>query len=316
LDGVDEDWVDAGNRRQAFYTQLGPGQHQFQVIAANSDGVWNNEGATLIFTIPPTFVQTKTFLVLCIAGIAALLTMLYRARLTQVSTRMRFQLEARMAERERIARELHDTLLQGFQGLMLRFQSVANRIAPDQPAFRLIEEAMTRGDEVLAEGRDRVRNLRGAEIAESLPNALQKRAQELSTGSDAEVRVVIEGTVRMLHPVVNDELVAICNEVLTNAFRHSRAKSIDIDIVYRRRSLDVRIRDDGIGIDAAVIAHGRQGHFGLAGMRERAQKVRATLHISSRRNAGTEVEIVVPASVAYAKRLARADRGTLHASDE
>ncbi|MBB6095836.1 signal transduction histidine kinase/ligand-binding sensor domain-containing protein [Povalibacter uvarum] len=316
LDGVDEDWVDAGNRRQAFYTQLGPGEHQFQVIAANSDGVWNSEGATLIFTIPPTFVQTKTFLALCIAGFAALLTMLYRARLTQVSARMRFQLEARMAERERIARELHDTLLQGFQGLMLRFQSVANRIAPDQPAYRLIEEAMTRGDEVLAEGRDRVRSLRGTEIAESLPNALQKRAQELSAGSDAEVRVVIEGTVRMLHPVVNDELVAICNEALTNAFRHSRAKNIDIDIVYRRRSLDVRIRDNGIGIDAAVLAHGRQGHFGLAGMRERAQKIRATLHLSSRSNAGTEVEIVVPASAAYAKRLVRVDKGTLHAADQ
>jgi signal transduction histidine kinase len=302
LEDVDEDWVDAGNRRQAFYTQLGPGEHRFRVMAANSDGVWNEAGADFTFTIPPTFLESTTFKALSLVAIAALLTFLYRARLTQVSARMKSQLEARMLERERIARELHDTLLQGFQGLMLRFQSVADLISPDQPARALLEEAMTRGDEVLAEGRDRVRDLRGSAVSDELPIALQKSAANFAIGSSTEVRVVVEGTARALHPVVNDELIAICNEAIANAFKHASARNIDIDIVYRRRRLDVRIRDNGAGIDPKVIENGKKGHYGLAGMRERAQKIRASFTLSSRINVGTEVEIILPASVAYAKR--------------
>ncbi len=305
LEGVDEDWVDAGNRRQAFYTQLGPGEHRFRVTAANSDGVWNQEGANFTFTIPPTFLQSKTFKALCILVIAVLWTLAYRARLAQVSARMKSQLEARMLERERIARELHDTLLQGFQGLMLRFQSVADLISPDQPARAMIEDAMTRGDQVLAEGRDRVRDLRGAEISDELPNALQKSTANLATGSSPEIRVVVEGTARALHPVVNDELIAICNEAIANALKHANARNIDVDIVYRRRRLDVRIRDNGVGIDMKVIENGRKGHYGLAGMRERAQKIRASFTLSSRTNVGTEVELTLPATVAYAKRTER-----------
>lgn len=309
LEGVDDDWVDAGNRRQAFYTQLGPGEHRFRVMAANSDGVWNHEGSSLTFTIPPTFLQSKPFTALCIIAIAALLTFAYRARLAQVSARMKSQLEARMLERERIARELHDTLLQGFQGLMLRFQSVADLISPDQPARSLIEDAMTRGDEVLAEGRDRVRNLRGSEISEDLPSALHKSAAKFAIGSAPEVHVVVEGTARPLHPVVNDELIAICSEAIANAFKHANARNIDVDIVYRRRRFDVRIRDNGVGIDPRVIDNGRKGHYGLAGMRERAQKIRASFTLSSRSNMGTEVEITLPASVAYAKRPERRQWG-------
>jgi signal transduction histidine kinase/ligand-binding sensor domain-containing protein len=308
LEGVDDEWVDAGNRRQAFYTQLGPGEHHFRVTAANSDGVWNQQGTSLTFTIEPTFLQTKTFKALCIFAIATLLTFAYRARLAQVSARMKHQLEARMLERERIARELHDTLLQGFQGLMLRFQSVADLISPEQPARGLLEEAMTRGDEVLADGRDRVRALRGAQVSDDLPNALQKSAANLAIGSSPEARVIVEGTPRTLHPVVNDELIAICNEAIANAFKHANARNIDVHIVYRRRRLDLQIRDNGVGIDPQVMENGRKGHYGLTGMRERAQKIRASFTLSSRNNLGTEVEITLPASVAYAKRLERRHR--------
>jgi len=316
LDGVDEDWVDAGNRRQAFYTQLGPGRHRFRVIAANSDGVWNDEGASFTFSIPPTFLQSKFFAALCVVGIVALLTFAYRVRLAQVSAGVKSKLETRMLERERIARELHDTLLQGFQGLMLRFQSVADSIPPDQPARVLIEETMTRGDEVLAEGRDRVRKLRGTELVDDLPHALQKSAKNFAIESPPEIRVVVEGAARTLHPVVNDELIAICNEAIANAFRHSKARNVDVDVVYRREGLDVRIRDNGVGIDSTVLKNGRQDHFGLAGMRERAHKIEAEFTLSSRCNAGTEIEINVPASVAYAKLSNRRVRIWRHAFGE
>ncbi len=305
LDGVDEDWVDAGNRRQAFYTQLEPGRHRFRVTAANSDGVWNQEGAGFTFTIPPTFLQSKLFAALCVLASIALLTLAYRVRLAQVAARMRTQLEARMLERERIARELHDTLLQGFQGLMLRFQAVADSIPPEQPARALIEDTMARGDEVLAQGRDRVRMLRGTDVRGDLPGTLQKNARHFAGASPADINVEVQGTPRTLHPVVNDELIAICSEAVANAVRHAAASKIELNVAYHRGGVDVSIRDNGVGIEPAVLAHGRPGHFGLAGMRERAQKIQAAFALSSNSNMGTRIEVDVPASVAYARRPGR-----------
>ena len=306
LDGVDDDWVDAGNRRQAFYTRLGAGQYRFHVLAANNDGVWNNTGATLAFSIPPTFLQSQLFWALCATVAALLLWVAYRIRLAQVSGRLRSQLEARLSERERIARELHDTLLQGFQGLMLRFQSVADTIPPDEPARNLIEETMTLADEVLSEGRGRVSDLRGVQTGDDLPQALRDAAKYRAFNSSADFSVVIEGTPCTLHPVVCDELIRISNEAISNAFNHARARHIEACLTYHRSYLHMTIRDDGIGIDPKVIEiGGRHGHFGLAGMRERAERIRAHFAVSSRVRSGTEIEITVPASVAYAKRSAR-----------
>jgi len=316
LDGVDDDWIDAGDRRQAFYTRLGPGQYRFHVTAANNDGVWNNEGASFTVSVPPTFLQSKPFAALCFLAAVALLWGAYRVRLGQVSTRIRAQLEARLSERERIARELHDTLLQGFQGLMLRFQSVADSIPADQPARQLIEDTMTRGDEVLAEGRDRVQDLRGRDDAGDLAQALREAALKVVARASVDFRVVVEGTPRQLHPVVGDEVVQICSEAILNAFRHANARNIEVLIVYRRTALEARISDDGIGIDARTLEiGGRKGHFGLAGMRERAQKIKAEFKLSSAANAGTEIEISVPASLAYARTSGRRARLWFHARE-
>jgi signal transduction histidine kinase len=274
-------------------------------MAANSDGVWNEAGDRLDFTIPPTFLQSRWFYALCVAMISGLFVLLFWVRLTQLSGRMRMQLEARMLERERIARELHDTLLQGFQGLMLRFQSVADRIPPEQPARALIEEVMVRGDEVLAQGRDRVRELRGAEVEEELPVGLQKYARHFAAESAANVHVEVDGTPRVLHPVVNDELIAICGEAVANAVKHAQASKIDVRVIYQRGGVRLVVSDDGIGIEPGVLEAGRSGHFGLAGMRERAHRIRAEFMLSSRGHAGTRVEVRVPASVAYARRPTR-----------
>jgi len=302
LDGVDDNWVDAGNRRQAFYTGLNPGEYRFHVQAANNDGVWNNQGATLNFTIPPTFVQSRLFFWLCVAAAVALLWFGLQMRLSQVSARIQSQLAARLAERERIARELHDTLLQGFQGLMLRFQSVADAIPIDQPARAMIESAMSRADEVLIEGRDRVHDLRGRHACEDLPQAMHDIAKNVACGEPANFRVIIEGSPSPLHPVVCDELIQFAGEAILNAYRHARAANIEVKLAYSRKRLQLTIRDDGVGINAEMVERGgRPGHFGLAGMQERAKKIKGKFALESRQNMGTEVELSVPAVFAYTK---------------
>jgi hypothetical protein len=149
LEGLDKEWQDAGDRREASYTNVGPGKYRFQVIAANQDGLWNEAGAALSFVVLPAFYQTAWFYAASIAVAIALLTMLYRLRLHQVTRAVRLRLEERIVERERIARELHDTLLQGVQGLILRFQAGTNRVSPDDPARKVLESALQRADQVL-----------------------------------------------------------------------------------------------------------------------------------------------------------------------
>lgn len=308
LEGVDDDWVDAGPRRQAFYTRLGPGDYTFQVMAANGDGLWNREGDTLAFTIPPTFLQSGVFAVLCALATAGAIVLLFWIRLRKISARMKLQLEVRMLERERIARELHDTLLQGFQGLMLRFQAVADRIPRDQPTRVMLEEAMARGDEVLTQGRDRVYELRGTVIEEELEDVLRNQLQQFAGETAAELKLEIRGKGRPLHPVASDEIAAICNEALANAVRHARANHIEVRVEHGRNGVQVAIIDDGIGIEGVVVETGRPGHFGLAGMRERARRIRADLLLLTRPGGGTRVEVRVPASTAYARQSPRRTR--------
>jgi signal transduction histidine kinase/ligand-binding sensor domain-containing protein len=299
LSGVDAGWVDAGDRRQAFYTKLPPGQYRFDVAAANGSGVWNDAGATLAFAIPPSFVQSNAFAVLCALFAAGALWLAYSLRVRSVAARIRVRLEERLGERERIARELHDTLLQGFQGLMLRFQSVADEIPRDAAAHRLMEQALERADGVLLEGRDRVRDLRAVDVHGDLPRVFAAAAQQLATDPAVRFRVTVEGEPGELHPLVRDETVRIGCEAVFNAFRHARASSIDVVLAYRRRQFALRVRDDGVGIAPEVLRQGRQGHFGLTGMRERARKIHADLSLTSGPG-GTQIELVVPGRIAYA----------------
>jgi len=302
LEGVDKGWVNAGGRRQAFYTNLQPGDYRFQVIAANGDGVWNTAGATFKATIRPTFLQTWVFKALVALAAAALLWVLYRLRLRQVSDRIRARLAERMDERERIARELHDTLLQGVQGLSLRLQAFAAQMPPEEPTRRLMEQALDRADEVLAEGRDRVRNLRASRKSGDLPEALTLAAERLSFDPTVTLQVKVEGVQRALHPVVFDEVMRIAGEALFNAFTHAQADRVTAEVCYERNQLVVRIRDNGGGMESDVLEHGREGHFGLAGMRERAQKIRGQLSIRSRPGEGVELALTIPASHAYARQ--------------
>lgn len=302
LSGDSQGWVDPGMRRQAFYTNLGPGHYVFRVIAANNDGVWNRTGAKLEFYIPPTFLQSNWFIALCGAAAGLLLWVAYRVRVRQLTGKMRERLEERLAERERIARDLHDTLLQGFQGLILRFQSVANEIPENLRAHGLIGQALDSADKVLSDGRNSVKQLRTVGHAD-VARALSEAAERMRISYPVEFKMVVEGVPRALHPLVRDEISRIGEEAIINAFQHARASLIELALSYEASGLTLGVRDNGIGIDPDILERGgRQGHFGLVGMRERAQQIDAELTVSSRPGSGTEMRVTVAGKIAYAAK--------------
>jgi signal transduction histidine kinase/ligand-binding sensor domain-containing protein len=301
-----EPWRDAGTRRAAYFTDLAPGDYTFRVAASNNDGVWNETGASFSFTIPPAFYQTRWFYALCAFAFVAMLTIAYRVRVRQVAAQVRGRLEARLAERERIARELHDTLLQGMQGLIWRFQAATERIPSSEPARQLMEQSLDRADQLLGESRDRVKDLRPAagDVAD-LAQALAAEGEQFAKLHTTNFRVSVQGGSRALHPIVREEAFLIGREAMANAFVHASAADIEAEVTYGDAALQLRIRDDGQGISAAVLDTGKPGHFGLVGMRERAKKLGAHLEVWSKPGAGTEIDLRVPADVAYRRSGAR-----------
>jgi signal transduction histidine kinase/ligand-binding sensor domain-containing protein len=301
LEGRDMAWQEAGGRRQAFYTDLPPGSYRFRVIACNNDGVWNETGAQLAFTIPPAFTQSIWFKVICLLGFMGFVYAAYRFRVRQVTLQLRGRMYERLAERERIARDLHDTFFQGIQGLLLRFHTATSQLSKEEPARRIFEETLKQSDQVMLEGRELVLDLRAtASEQNDLPTAFSAFGEGMRRGSSCDFRVVVSGAIRSLHPVVFEELFKIGKEALSNAFRHSGAHSIEAELNYERSELCIRIRDDGTGIDSTILRQGhRHGHFGLPGMRERAEKVGAHLDVWSKSAAGTEVELRIAARIAY-----------------
>ncbi len=300
LEGRDNAWQDPGTRRQAFFTNLPPGDYRFHVIASNDDGVWNEAGATLAFTIPPTFVQTRWFIALCVLAGLALTGLLLRARVRQVGAQLRIRFEERVAERERIARELHDTLLQSTQGLILIVQGAARRLAPNNPDRAMLEQAVALADGVAAEGRNRVQDLRvPADSPEDLPQAFSDVGRQLEESYPARLRVHVVGEADELQPEVKDEIFRIGREGLINAFRHAQAAAIELEIDYGAAEFALRLRDDGAGFDAQSDDAASGGHWGLRGMRERAERIGARLTIDSSREAGTQLQVRVPADRAF-----------------
>ncbi len=299
LEGMDEDWVDAGTRREAFYTNLGAGIYRFRVMAANNDGVWNENGATLEFTIPPTFVQSVWFKLLTGLGVIGLLVALYLMRLRQVTARMQNRFDVRIAERERIARELHDTLLQGFQGLMLQIKAGVNRL-PDPAARQPLDDALKRAQAVLVEGRDRVLDLRSQGAASDLARALFESAAAIADHRGPRIQINVEGAPREIHSLVLEEMQRIGEEAMRNIKQHAAASSVEVLLIWNRGGVSLAIRDDGIGVPREILDHGeRTGHFGLIGMRERAERIGGRLTVTSRAGQGTEVALVVPRRAAY-----------------
>ena len=300
LEGYDHDWQDAGKRRQAFYNNLPPGTYRFRVMACNNSGVWNESGTFLDFAIAPAYYQTTWFRLSVIVVFLVGLFLIYQLRLQQVARQVRERMQERLDERERIARDLHDTLLQSVQGLILKLDAGVKKIPRDEPARETMEKALDYADEVLAEGRDRVRNLRANSIATGgLPMAFQRVAEETPQGSDVLFKTVVEGNVRPLHQMVREESYCIGREALVNALTHSGGRHVEVEITYDPRQFRLRIRDDGRGLDPRILKEGRQDHWGLKGMQERAARIGAELNLWSRPDTGTEVELTVPGATAY-----------------
>ena len=300
LEGQDSDWQDAGTRRAAFYTNLDPGTYRFRVIACNNDGVWNEDGATLNFTVLTAFYQTLWFKLLCVLAVVSCVWLLYLFRLKQATAHVQERLHVRMEERVRIARELHDTLLQGFQGLILRFEAVKKAIPVESPSRLMMENVLDRADSVLLEGRERVRDLRQDEVRDSeLSERLAAYGEEFRRDSSIHFSLSVIGHPQSLDPIVGNEIYCIGQEALANAFRHSRAAKIEVEIIYDHNHIKLRVRDDGVGMNDQTLTRGKDGHWGLIGMRERSEKIGGQLKVWSQAGAGTEVELTISVDIAY-----------------
>lgn len=307
LEGYDTQWQEPGTRRAAFYNDLPPGKYTFRVIASNNSGLWNTQGDSLDFSIAPAYYQTDLFRLMCVAIFVALLGAVYLLRLRQMQQKFNVALEARVNERTRIARELHDTLLQSLQGLMFQFQAARNML-PRRPedAMQTLDEAISETEQAIAESRDAIQDLRSQPVSDGdLARLLEAAGEELAAARDANrtspgFRVIVEGEPQKLRPDLQDEVYRIAHEVLRNAFHHAGAGEIEIEIRYDKNQLRLRIRDDGKGIDPKVLEESRRpGHWGLPGVHERAQRIGSQLNFWSQAGAGTEVELAIPAAVAY-----------------
>jgi len=308
LEPFDKDWVETGTHRTAHYTNMDPGEYSFHVVAANNYGIWSEQEASVRFVLLPHFYQTHWFGALCAALFLALLWAAYQLRVRQLHRQFNMRLEERVGERTRIARDLHDTLLQSFQGTMLHFQTGIN-LLPEQPteprtveARKTLDKAMRQAKHAIVEGREAIQGLRSPVVEiNDLALAMRTLGEELTANANSvDFQVQVEGKPRNLHPILRDEVYRITGEAMRNAFRHADAKRIEVEIYYDKRRVRVRVRDDGKGIDPKLLsADGREGHFGLRGMRERAKLMGGKLTVWSELDAGTEVELSISASHAY-----------------
>jgi ligand-binding sensor domain-containing protein/signal transduction histidine kinase len=306
LENFDRAWSEPVAAREAAYTNLGAGAYRFRVMASDGDSSWNGSETSLSFEIEPLFWQTAWFRIACVALILLSIWSAYRYRLYHLTQQFNVRLEERVGERTRIARELHDTLLQSFQGLLLRFQAATNLLpAHLDEAKQSFDSAIDQAANAITESRDAVQGLRSSTVVSNdLALAISTLGEELARGESnpngAQLEVEQEGTPQKLHPILRDETYRIAGEAMRNAFKHAQAGRIEVEIRYDERELRVRVRDDGKGIDAKYLNEDeRPGHYGLRGMRERAELLGGKLAVWSELDSGTEIELRIPASRAY-----------------
>ena len=321
LEGQDADWKEVVNDRQVQYSNLPPRAYRFRVVASNNSGVWNETGATLAFSIAPAYYQTRWFQAFVVIAALCLVWAGYRGRVRHVARQYQRRLDERVNERTRIARELHDTLLQSFHGLLLQFQT-ASYLLTERPAEakEKLDGAIEHAAQAITEGRDAVQGLRASTVERNdLAVAVKTLGDELAIDASdhppSYFQVTVEGESRDLHPIVRDEVYKIAAEALRNAFRHAHAGRVEVEIRYDGDQFRLRVRDDGKGIDPAVLANqGLEGHYGLRGMTERAALIGGTLAVWSEAGAGTEVELRLPARIVYATSPRRTWRSRFLAS--
>jgi ligand-binding sensor domain-containing protein/signal transduction histidine kinase len=292
LDGVDRDWVDAGARRTAYYTNVPPGEHTFRVMACNNDGIWSEQASTFTFRLFPRFYQTWWFYLLLLFLVALLVYAVYRWRVRNVESRF----NAVLAERNRIAREIHDTLAQGFIAVSVQLEVVARLLNTSVDAAKEhLEQARRLTRDCIQEARSSIWNLRSQGAGhDDLAAVITSSAERVTANSGTKARIHVGGTRRPVSAAMAAELVRIAQEAMTNAVRHAQAEHIDVTLLFEEKLLRITIKDDGCGFEDSPEVFRSDGHFGLTGMRERAAQIGAKFEVISKKGCGTEVRVDVP----------------------
>jgi signal transduction histidine kinase/ligand-binding sensor domain-containing protein len=300
--GQDLTWQNAGVRRQAFYSNLRPGSYRFRVIACNNDGIWNEAGATLAFSIAPAWYQTIWFRVLCLALGTLIVWSIYKLRVRQVARILSARFDDRLAERTRLAREFHDTFLQTIQGSKLVADDALDAPVDSARMQKALNRLSVWLEQAMQEGRAVLNSLRSSTTqTDNLAEALQRATEDGFVPQSMKVEFTLVGEARDIHPIVRDEVYRIGYEAIHNACTHSAASQLHVELAYAHE-LSLDVRDNGKGIDPDVVSKGKAFHFGLQGMRERAARIGGKLNFSSSLDFGTKVELIVPGSIAFMDR--------------
>jgi signal transduction histidine kinase len=300
LDGFDRQWSRPVEEREVAYTNLPPGLYRFRVMASNSNGEWNSQESALAFRVDPMFWQRWEFQLVTVGALLLIFAWIYRARMQYMITQANMRFEERLIERTRIARELHDTLLQGFISAVLHLNLTADRLEQGSPILSSLQNSLRVMEKVIDQARDAVKGLRTFDGAnQDLEQVFHDLFHEMEGESSALYEVSIEGDRVNLRPAVLEDVCLIGREAVINACRHAYASRILVLIRYTRSHLELEVRDDGLGMDPSTAARGREGHWGLLGMRERASRLGSRLQILSRPGAGTRIVLTIPAPVAF-----------------
>ena len=301
LDSVDSEWLDAPANPNAIYSNIPVGTHALHVRACNRNGIWDRQGVVFMVTQQPYLYQTRWFIAAMLALGLLLLFLIYRLRVAQLSRQMSARFDERLAERTRIARELHDTLLQTVQGSKMVADHALKNSGDHTRMLRAMEQLATWLSQATEEGRAALQSLRGSTTAKNdLAEAFQRAIDESRREIDAEISFAVIGNPRELHPVVRDEVYRIGYEAIRNACAHSGAGNLEVRLEYDH-DLTLHVSDNGAGIESEVVEQGKEGHFGLRGMRERAERIGAKFTIVSSPDSGTLITLAVPGRMAFHK---------------
>jgi signal transduction histidine kinase len=299
LEGADKDWQDPGTRREAIYNSLPPGSYRFRVIACNNDGVWNEEGATLDFTISAAWYQTRLFFTCCVLAGGLLIWVLYRIRMRQMARQLKLRFDEIVAERTRIARDLHDTLVQTIQGSKMVVEDGLKASADPDRMHHALERSSLFLEQATQEARAALNSLRLSAVeTNDLADAFGRALEDCRRQGNVDVSLSVLGHKKDLHPVVRDEVYRIGYEAIRNACRHSHGSRLNVELIYSQ-DLTLRVADNGVGIDPMSAERGREGHYGIQGMRERAERIAAKLTIMSTTGSGTQVTVLVPGRIIF-----------------
>ena len=303
LDGSDQDWSQEIARHEVAYQNLVPGSYRFRILASNGAGLWNGPETTLSFSVEPRFWQTGWFRIVCGVLCFLLVMLFYRLRMFQMTRALNVRFQDRLSERTRIAQELHDTLLQGVLSASLQVDLIEEQTPHDSPTKPRLKRVLQLLGQVTEEGRSALRGLRhSASERLSLEKALLDVRDEFAFNQNASYRIVTQGVPRPLRLVIGEEVYRIGREAVVNAFLHADASNIEVEVEYASKFFRMVVRDDGCGMDTRVLDTGREGHWGLLGMRERSESIGARLRLRSRLGAGTEVELTLANAVTFEGR--------------